>query len=191
MHISKPTVLYVDDEQENLDGFEATFYNYYNIIIANSAKKGMEILSSKEIHIIISDQRMPEMTGLEFFQVVQKKFPDIICIILTAHLDLQAAVQAVNQGGIYRYMMKPWEANEMKMTIDNAMLAFQLKAENKALISELQKKNKELEEHRTNLQKLVEQKTEELNRKNKELEQLNQMKDKFFSSLLSKAKEKN
>ena len=117
----KANILYVDDERENLDGFEASFYNVYNIFLADNGKSGLEILRNKEIHVIVSDQRMPEMTGLEFFAEVQKKYPDIVCIILTAHVDSESSIRAVNQGGIYRYILKPWDKNEMKMSLDNAV----------------------------------------------------------------------
>ena len=159
-------------------------------IIADNGKSGLEILRNKEIHVIVSDQRMPEMTGLEFFAEVQKKYPDIVCIILTAHVDSESSIRAVNQGGIYRYILKPWDKNEMKMSLDNAVQTYKLKTVNRSLVSELQKKNKELEEHKNNLQKLVDQKTEELNLKNKELAKINAMKDQFFSSILSQTKDK-
>jgi len=186
----KANILYVDDEKENLDGFEASFYNMYNLSLADNGKSGLEILRTKEIHVIVSDQRMPEMSGLEFFAEVQKKYPDIVCIILTAHIDSESAIRAVNQGGIFRYILKPWDKNEMQMSLENAVQTFKLKSENRSLVLELQKKNKELEEHKNNLQKLVEEKTEELKLKNIELAKINLMKDQFFSSILSLSKDK-
>ncbi len=137
-------ILYVDDEMQNLRGFKVSFYEDFNIQTASSAKQALEILSRNNIQVVISDQRMPEITGLELFKTVARQYPEIICIILTAYMDIEATIEAVNHGGIYRYMMKPWDVHEMKMTIDNALEAYYLRIENSNLLNSLQEKNEQL-----------------------------------------------
>ncbi len=135
----KEKILYIDDEQENLDGFRLTFYKEYEVDVALSAKKAFDMLESTHYKVIIADQRMPEMTGLDFFEELNKEKEDIICIICTAYADLETVLQAFNQGGIYKYILKPWQKSEMKFVIDSALERYNLKDENRKLIEELQR----------------------------------------------------
>lgn len=143
----KDTVLYVDDEPFNLELFKETFDNTYDVIIETSAKKAFDIVNSHPVKVIISDQRMPEESGLSFLERVHKIHPDIIKIVFTAHLDHDAALHAINQGGIYRYLIKPWNWNnpEIKNTLNSAVREYDLRNENKILFQELCKKKLELE----------------------------------------------
>ena len=139
--------MYIDDEASNLNGFKYSFYGKYEIFTALSADKGMDILNDhSDIKVIICDQRMPEKTGLEFFKEVSEKFPDVIRIILSAYADAEIIMEAINEGGIYRYITKPWNKNELQVTIENAIEAYNLKNENKSLLDKLIRKNKELED---------------------------------------------
>ncbi len=108
MKENKDTVLYVDDELFNLELFKEAFEDEYNIFIETSTKKAFELVKSIPVKVIISDQRMPEESGLSFLERVHKVYPDIIKIVFTAFLDHDAALHAINQGGIYRYLIKPW-----------------------------------------------------------------------------------
>lgn len=118
--INKITVLYVDDEENNLFSFKATFRMKYEVLTAVSAKEALAILSTKQVHVIISDQRMPEMTGVEFFEIVLEKFPDPIRVLLTGYTDMSAVVDAINKGKIYHYLDKPWNEEELDLTINRA-----------------------------------------------------------------------
>jgi signal transduction histidine kinase len=138
------TVLYVDDEVQNLQGFKISFYDEYNVFTAQSVKEAYEILSQNEIKVIISDQRMPEISGLEFLANVKEKYTDIVRIILTAYADADTLIKAVNQGGVYRYLLKPWNELELRITINNALERYQLRKENENLLNDLQNKNAEL-----------------------------------------------
>ncbi len=93
----KEAILYVDDEQHNLNGFKLAFMNDFRIHTALSVDIAMDTLRKEEIKVIVSDQRMPAQTGLEFFQNIQKEFPDIIKIILTAYVDIDVILEAVNK----------------------------------------------------------------------------------------------
>lgn len=139
-------ILYVDDEEDNLTVFYSTFRREYNILTAKSGKEAIEILREKEVHLIITDQRMPEMTGIEFLETVIPKYPDCIRMILTGFSDIEAIIQAINKGRVYRYITKPWNKDELRQTINNAIETFELKLKNKNLVSELQKSNEHLEQ---------------------------------------------
>src|SRR5690349_20899166 len=104
-------ILYVDDEVNNLTAFKATFRSSYNIFTAQSAEEGIKLLEEKidQIQLIITDQRMPGMTGVEFLASIVEKYPEPIRILLTGYSDIHAVVDAVNKGQIYYYISKPWE----------------------------------------------------------------------------------
>lgn len=138
-------ILYVDDEEQNLISFRATFRREYNIYTAISGKDGMEIMHHNDIHIIITDQRMPEMTGIQFLEKTLPIFPNTIRMILTGFSDVDAIVEAINTGRVFRYITKPWDEQELRMTIENARQIFNLQHKNRNLITELQQKLEEQE----------------------------------------------
>ncbi len=141
----KFSVLYVDDEEHNLVSFKAAFRRDYNIFTANSAKEGIELLRHNDIGLIITDQRMPEMTGVQFLEKVVHEFPNAVRMILTGFSDLDAIIEAINSGRVYRYITKPWDQNELKVAIENAKQLYQLQLKNKKLIGELKSKVTEQE----------------------------------------------
>ncbi len=146
MKSKKPAILYVDDERENLMIFKTTFRRTYQVLTAQSAHIGLEILEKNpDIQVVITDQRMPEMTGVEFIEQIVQKYPDIVRMIMTGYSDIEAIIQGINKGQIYHYITKPWEHSELKITIDQAIERFQLKRENQLLLDSLQKSNQELE----------------------------------------------
>lgn len=116
----KITVLYVDDEENNLVSFKANFRIKYNVLIALSGDEAMKILETKPVEIIITDQRMPNMTGVEFLEKVLEKYPAPMRILLTGYADMNAVVEAVNKGKIFHYLSKPWNEEELDMTIKRA-----------------------------------------------------------------------
>jgi two-component system sensor histidine kinase/response regulator len=119
--MSEIAVLYVDDEMNNLISFKASFRLDYLIFIANNTSEANEILiKNPQIQVVISDQRMPEITGVEFLESVKEKYPNMIRIILTAFSDLNVFQEAINKGMIFRYLEKPWHPIEIKIAIDNA-----------------------------------------------------------------------
>ncbi|MDW7695398.1 response regulator [Flammeovirgaceae bacterium SG7u.111] len=146
MKEKKYNILYVDDEESNLRIFRAAFKQYYNIFLAVNAAEGLEVLQKNEIHLIITDQRMPKMTGVEFLEKVIDDYPDPIRIILTGFSDIEDIIRALNKCSIYRYIVKPWNREEMKLTIDKALEAFQLRRDNSSLVNELKGINNSLEE---------------------------------------------
>ncbi|MEL7003882.1 MAG: response regulator, partial [Bacteroidota bacterium] len=143
--MAKYNILYVDDEESNLQGFKSIYFTEYNVITAISGKEALTILEQQEIHLIITDQKMPEMTGVEFLSQVVLKYPDPIRIILTGYSDIEVIIQAVNDIGIYRYITKPWEVTEMNMILTQGIETYMLRQENKRLVLDLKKSNENLE----------------------------------------------
>lgn len=137
-------VLYVDDEEHNLSSFKAGFRRLYEIYTASSGAGALDILSQTEIHVVISDQRMPEMTGVELFKKIEKLYPEPIRILLTGYTDVDALATAINDGHIYRYITKPWNEIELNNSIQNAYDVFKTRRALKEKVAELEKTNDEL-----------------------------------------------
>lgn len=168
--MKKNAILYVDDEQSNLRGFKSLFFTDYKIFTAPSAKEGLEILAEHEIDMVISDQKMPEISGVEFLKEVARLYPDTIRIILTGYSDLEVIIRAVNECGIFRYMAKPWNLDEMKLTLDKGLESYRLKKENNFLIDRLTNTNQILEDK-------VNERTHQLDQQNQMLKKINKDKD--------------
>jgi len=144
--MNNPTVrvLYIDDEENNLQAFKASFRRMYEIYTAISAAEGLKILENIDIHVILADQKMPNMTGVEFFKSIVETHPDPVRILLTGYTDIEALADAINHGDIYRYITKPWNDLELHNSIKNAYDAYKAKIDLRNKITELEKTNDEL-----------------------------------------------
>ncbi len=138
-------VLYIDDEPHNLTAFKAAFRRDYTIYLAESAEEGRRILDTHDINIILSDQRMPVTTGIEFFQSILNTHPEPIRILITGYTDVNAVIDAINLGQVYKYLTKPWNENDIRIFIDKAYEVYRLRRENAELTSKLLDANKKLE----------------------------------------------
>ncbi|KOP25012.1 adenylate cyclase [Hapalosiphon sp. MRB220] len=119
---SKPKILVVDDEPDNLDLLYRTFYRDYKVLRASSGPDALELLAQEgDVSVIISDQRMPMMSGTEFLSLTATQYPDIIRIILTGYTDVEDLVDAINSGKVFKYVTKPWEAEELKAVVRQAL----------------------------------------------------------------------
>lgn len=127
-------VLFVDDEEGNLKAFKATFRRDWEVFVANSGEEGLKILEQELVHVVISDQRMPGMNGDQFLAAVKERHPETMRMLLTGYADLEAVVAAVNQGGIYAYSTKPWDANDLKLRVEQAYDIQQLRTEKDSLL---------------------------------------------------------
>jgi class 3 adenylate cyclase len=165
MREEKEHILYVDDEPDNLTVFKSNFRRHYKVHTALSADEGLQILQEQDIHIVITDQRMPNTTGVEFLEQIMPNHPEPIRMILTGFSDVEAIIQAINKGQVYRYITKPWDKDELKITIDKALESFHLRRENQNLIESLKEAN-------ANLEKKVEERTAEVHQQKKEIEVL-------------------
>lgn len=138
-HLKAP-VLYVDDEESNLVLFERVFEDDYEIHTARSAREAIDILRRQAIHLVITDQRMPGMTGVQLLEVIQAEFPETVRMILTCYSEVDAIINAINMGRVYQYITKPWEENELRVVIDRALETFGLHRRNRQLLEELKQK---------------------------------------------------
>ncbi|AHF14021.1 hybrid sensor histidine kinase/response regulator [Niabella soli] len=137
-------VLYVDDEQQNLNSFMAAFRRKFKVFLATSVAAAFETLEKEPIHVLVSDQRMPEITGVEFLKQAKEKYPDIPRILLTGYTDVEVLADAVNEGDIYRYITKPWDELEVVNSILNAYDRFKASKDLQEKMEELQKTNDSL-----------------------------------------------
>lgn len=125
MSEKKINILYVDDEENNLISFKAVFRLRYQVYITLDTDEAMQILETNPVEIIITDQRMPKLTGTEFLQKVLEKFPNTMRILLTGYSDVSAVIEAVNKGKIFHYLTKPWNEQDMDQTIKRAYAIYE------------------------------------------------------------------
>ncbi len=141
----KIRILYIDDEVNNLNVFKAAFRREYDITLCSSPIEAYEVLKNQEFELIITDQRMPEMNGTEFLASILKTHPEPMRILLTGYSDIEAVIDAINKGEVYRYVTKPWLENELRGVITSAFEVFSLRRENKMLTQSLIQANEQLE----------------------------------------------
>lgn len=137
-------VLYIDDEDNNLKSFRATLRKDFKIFTAIDAEEGLRIAQEEEIHVVIADQRMPGMTGTEFFEKMVKINPDPIRILLTGYSDISSVIDAINKGEVYRFIDKPWNIEQIKNSIKNAADIYFMRMELKEKNIKLKKLHSEM-----------------------------------------------
>lgn len=145
MDSDKIRVLYLDDEEQNLYAFKASFRREFDIVTTSSAQEAVGYLNDSSFHVVISDQKMPEVSGVEFFELIVQDFPDPARILLTGYADIEAVIDSINKGQIFRYLTKPWDENDVRMSIRNGYDLYRGKVDLRARNQELQKANEELE----------------------------------------------
>ena len=158
----KFSLLYVDDEATNLRVFKANFRKFFNVYTSTNPIEAIEILKNEDIQVIVTDQRMPEMTGTQFLEKILPDHPDVIKIILTGFTDIEAIKDGINRCGIFKYITKPWNFDEMKGVLERAIETYQQAIESEEHIQELEESNVQLEGR-------VKERTDELKRINKRL----------------------
>ena len=131
------TILCIDDEPDICDALERLFRKQYRVLKSTSAKDALEILKNENVTVIISDQRMPNMTGVQFFKESIKTHPLTVRILLTGYADIESVIEAINSGQIYRYVTKPWDSLDLTTAVSQAVERYEL-------TNELKRKNKEL-----------------------------------------------
>jgi len=157
-------ILCVDDEKNVLKALERLFLDTdYEIITATSGDEGLEMLKNTDhVQLVISDYRMPKMNGVDFLKEVCKLKPDTVRMVLSGYADTATIVEAINEGQIYKFMPKPWNDDELKVTISNALDHYFVYQKNRQLTEELEIKNRELQEINNSLERLVEERTSDL-----------------------------
>jgi len=157
------TILLVDDE-ENITASLVRLLRRdgYTILRANSGQEGLELLTQREVGVIVSDQRMPGMTGVEFLSKVKELYPDTVRIVLSGYTELNSVTDAINRGAVYKFLTKPWEDDLLRANVDEAFRRYEMKMENVRLNREIREANEKLQRVNQELEERVENKTREV-----------------------------
>ena len=139
------TILVVDDEPDVVKSVQDLLRLDYRVLGATRADEAIRVMNEQDVHVVMSDQRMPGMTGVEFLSHVRDNHPDAIRLLITGYADIKAVIDAINTGSVYRYIAKPWDPDELQAIIREAAERYDLVAERKRLTEELKQKNEELE----------------------------------------------
>ncbi len=185
---SQMEILFVDDEKNVLQSLKRVFMDEdYDITIANSGEEALEIIKANDnFGLIVSDQRMPGLTGVDFFEKAKEILPDALRILLTGYADINAVADAINRGGAYRYITKPWKDDELLQVIHEAAKRYSLTQENKRLEALVAKQNEELKNWNTQLEVIVQEQTMEIQNKNKVLQEMNRnLKENFKNTIMA------
>ncbi|RMG03189.1 MAG: response regulator [Nitrospirae bacterium] len=182
-------VLLVDDEENILKSLRRLLMGEdMEVLTANSGQEGLDILKKTDgnIGVIVSDQRMPGMSGVEFLEQARAINPDAVRIVLTGYADVNAAVDAINRGGAYRYITKPWQDEELVQVIRDAINQYSLVRENRRLNEVIKRQNEELKKWNAQLEVYVQEQTVEIQKKNEKLEFLNKrLRNNFKNTILA------
>lgn len=157
------TLLFVDDEASILSSLKRLFRPHgYRILTANSGTEGLTVLEKESVDLVVSDMRMPEMDGAQFLEQVRAHWPQVVRILLTGYADVASTVAAINRGEIYRYISKPWDDNEIVLTVRDALERKRLELENSKLSELTIRQNEELKTLNASLEQKVAERTAEL-----------------------------
>lgn len=166
-------LLVIDDEPEIVKALARQFRRRYNVFSSTNAEEAFYILEREHIQVVISDQRMPGMNGVEFFERIKHKYPDALKLILTGYSDIEAVIGAINEGQVFRYVTKPWNPEELDIIIKEAFEKHELITNNRKLMQQLQDANETLEQK-------VQERTIELEKANQKLLELNNEKNRYI-----------
>jgi len=152
----KYVLLLVDDEPANLQKLQRTFMGQYTVHLAQSGEDALQILQKEPIDAIITDQKMPNMTGIEFLELSQKTYPNLVRIVLTGFTDVDDLIAAINTGKVHKYITKPWEPDEVRLAVQDSLEKLELGRENDRLAAELKAANDKLQTENIILRQEVE-----------------------------------
>jgi len=149
----KHTLLLVDDEPDCLAPMETLLQEDYSVLAANSGAEALESLDKNSVDIVIADQRMPKMTGVELLTKVRELYPDIVRVVLTAYTDFDAMIEAINEGRVYRYIIKPWDVDDMRLVIRQALEWREMQLRTCQLAADLAEAHRDLAERHKELER--------------------------------------
>ena len=139
------TILIVDDEPDVVMSVKDLLRLEHRVVGAQSATEGMRILAQEEVHVVMTDQRMPNITGVEFLHTIRGQYPEAIRLLITGYADIRSVIDAINQGHVFRYINKPWDPDELLSITREAVTRYDLILERNRLVEALQRQNAELE----------------------------------------------
>ncbi len=128
-----PLVLYVDDERGNRVVFAKSFENLFRVRVAADGHEALEVMASEQVAVVLTDQRMPGMSGDELLRQIKKSYPDVVRVVITAHADIEPILAAINEGLVARYIVKPWDRTELEQLLRWALAAWQFSRDSSAL----------------------------------------------------------
>lgn len=141
------SILIVDDETAVLRAFQRALRKEpYTLYTLNDAEEGLTMLEGREVSLVVSDYNMPGMDGLDFLKAVKNRHPHILTIMLTGHTEIQVAVQAINAAGVYKFIQKPWDDDDLKITLRRALEAIDLESERDRLLRKVKSRDAILNE---------------------------------------------
>lgn len=143
--VARHCLLVVDDEPDVVHSLQDLLRFDYRVLGATRVDEGLKLLEREEVHIVMTDQRMPEMTGVEFLQRLRDRYPDVVRLLFTGYADIHAVIDAINQGNVFRYVTKPWDTGELQAVLRQAAGYYDLVAERKNLLVEVWEQNRRLE----------------------------------------------
>src|SRR5437762_8931157 len=138
------TILVVDDEPDVVQSVKDLLRLDYNVLGTTKAEEAVKLMQEHEVNVVMTDQRMPEMTGVELLTRIKGPYPEATRLLFTGYADIRAVIEAINQGNVYRYITKPWDPDELQTIISEACDRYDLIIERQRLVRELQRKNDEL-----------------------------------------------
>lgn len=163
-------VIFVDDEVNILKAVQRLLRNEsFTVLTASRGSEALELLEKEGAEVVVSDQRMPEMTGVDLLQAVRERHPDVVRMMLTGYTEMNVAVEAINRGEIFRLITKPWNDEELKATLRQALDHYHLKAEIRRLNQVTRQQNLKLQDMNRNLENKVRERTKQLGEKHQEL----------------------
>lgn len=143
--VDQPVVLFVDDDAGNRQAFSAAFRHHMQVMVAADLHEAWIILSSHKVHVVIADQRMPGTTGSELLTLVKERYPHVRRMLVTAYADLEAIIDAVNNGGVTKYFAKPWVHDHLVKAVHEVFAQIRAEAEQAAYTERLLQANQQLE----------------------------------------------
>ncbi len=186
--VTKPpmTILCVDDESDILQSMKRLLHKKnYHLLLATSGEKALELMQQNEVHLVISDMRMPSMSGSELLEKIATSYPDSYRILLTGYADIESTVNAVNKGKVNRYLHKPWDNNELINAIEEGLEKVRLKYENINLQKLIKKQNRSLKELNQTLEDKVKLRTKQIHSALNRIERNNSATQKVLYNLIN------
>jgi len=178
---TKCSLLVVDDEPYILTTLASLLSNDFEVLTADSAEAAQAVFQARPVDLVLTDQRMPRLTGVQLLEWVRQNYPRTIRLLMTGFAELEEAVQAINRGQVFRYLCKPWRTEELQQTLHHAARTFQLERSHEQLLQELRELNLELENR-------VRQRTQELDAANQELVEKKGELERAYQELMQKNK---
>jgi len=167
------TVLCVDDEVHLLTALRRLLRKEpYTLLTAEGGQAALDVMKSQPVRLVISDQRMPGMTGIEFLQKAKELFPDVVRVVLSGYADVGHIVEAINKGEIYRFLGKPWNDDELKAAIMQCLDHYDIVQQNRRLVEQVRRQNGDLRRMNEDLEQAVEDRTRSLRLSQEILEKL-------------------